>query len=357
MPPLSAIERAKLPDGAFAYIDSKGVRRLPIHDASHVRNALARFSQVRFESDADRAAARDRLLKAAKRFGIVPLGFMSRQLDSDRKRVLAAGAVVELSTIRSSGDLQAALRRSLRDRGIVVERVPSGAKPPDIGPGRMIVTSSTATLIVQHQTPLLDDPEVEQMISAAVRFVIEREHLDAQDSSRSRPTQLPTGVVTHLLTDIEASTTLLVQLGERYGTVLTATRRIVGREVAAAGGILIEARADETVSVFTDPESAVRAALAFQKAITDRRWPEGTEVRIRVGIHTGPISVVDGSYVGLSVHQAARVTAMAGGGEILVSRTSLEAIPLAAGFSFTSIGSHSLAGVPEPMELFAAVFD
>ncbi len=85
MPPLRAKERAQLPDSAFAYIDSDGKRRLPIHDASHVRNALARFSQVAFEDDAARDRARSRLLRAAKKHGIMPIGFISAQLQPQRK--------------------------------------------------------------------------------------------------------------------------------------------------------------------------------------------------------------------------------------------------------------------------------
>ena len=84
MPPLTAKERAQLPDRAFAYIDSTGRRRLPIHDAAHVRNALARFSQVAFEDDAARDRARNRLLRAAKKHGIMPLGFVSSQLQPER---------------------------------------------------------------------------------------------------------------------------------------------------------------------------------------------------------------------------------------------------------------------------------
>jgi class 3 adenylate cyclase len=77
---LKASERARLPDSAFAYIDERGLRRLPIHDEAHVRNALARFEQVSFENDAARERARKRLLNAAKRFGIVPVGFITSQL-------------------------------------------------------------------------------------------------------------------------------------------------------------------------------------------------------------------------------------------------------------------------------------
>jgi class 3 adenylate cyclase len=85
MATLSTKERARLPDRAFAYIDSTGKRRLPIHDAAHVRNALARFGQVVFEDDAARDRARIRLLNAAKKHGIMPIGFINAQLQPERK--------------------------------------------------------------------------------------------------------------------------------------------------------------------------------------------------------------------------------------------------------------------------------
>jgi class 3 adenylate cyclase len=85
VPPLSAKQRAQLPNSAFAYIDSKGRRRLPIHDAAHVRNALARFGQVVFEDEEARDRARSRLLRAAKKHGIMPIGFISAQLQPERK--------------------------------------------------------------------------------------------------------------------------------------------------------------------------------------------------------------------------------------------------------------------------------
>jgi len=96
VPPLSAKERAQLPNSAFAYIDSRGRRRLPIHDASHLRNALARFSQVAFEDEDARDRARSRLLRAAKKHGIMPIGFISAQLQPQRK--LPKGHVTFLLT-------------------------------------------------------------------------------------------------------------------------------------------------------------------------------------------------------------------------------------------------------------------
>jgi class 3 adenylate cyclase len=96
VPPLTAKERAQLPDSAFAYIDSQGKRRLPINDASHVRNALARFGQVAFEDDDARDRARSRLLRAAQKHGIMPIGFISSQLQPQRK--LPRGNVTFLLT-------------------------------------------------------------------------------------------------------------------------------------------------------------------------------------------------------------------------------------------------------------------
>jgi class 3 adenylate cyclase len=85
MPELNASKRAQLPDSAFAYVDSRGQRRLPINDEGHVRNALSRFNQVKFESEEARERARRRLLNAAKKYKIVPVGFMTGQLQSERE--------------------------------------------------------------------------------------------------------------------------------------------------------------------------------------------------------------------------------------------------------------------------------
>src|ERR1700726_2256680 len=85
MSQLTTKTRAQLRNAAFAYVDSAGRRRLPIHDEAHVRNALARFNQVRFEDDRARERARTRLLKAAKKYGIVPVGFITGQLESERQ--------------------------------------------------------------------------------------------------------------------------------------------------------------------------------------------------------------------------------------------------------------------------------
>lgn len=91
---LDTRQRARLPDSAFAYIDEKGRRLLPIHDEAHVRNALARFSRMTFDDESARDTARMRLIRAARRQGIVPLGFVASQLEPHRK--LPTGSVTFL---------------------------------------------------------------------------------------------------------------------------------------------------------------------------------------------------------------------------------------------------------------------
>ena len=122
MPPLRAKERAQLPDAAFAYIDSSGKRRLPINDAAHVRNALARFGQVAFEDESARDRARNRLLRAAKKHGIMPIGFISAQLQPQRR--LPTGQLTFLLTdiegstelLRRLGDQYSPLLADIRRR-------------------------------------------------------------------------------------------------------------------------------------------------------------------------------------------------------------------------------------------------
>jgi class 3 adenylate cyclase len=109
---LRSQDRDRLPDRAFAYLDSKGRRRLPINDAAHVRNALARFNQVIFEDEAARDRARTRLLNAARRHGIVPVGFIAGQLRLSRRAPLPTG---QLTLLFADIEGSSALLHALED--------------------------------------------------------------------------------------------------------------------------------------------------------------------------------------------------------------------------------------------------
>src|ERR687892_953768 len=118
MAKLDSSKRARLPNSAFAYVDSRGTRRLPIHDEPHVRNALSRFNQVKFEDDATRERARKRLLTAAKKFGIVPIGFITGQIEEERTHAAAGRLVIELGKAGAPGAPEEPLRKQLRDPAI-----------------------------------------------------------------------------------------------------------------------------------------------------------------------------------------------------------------------------------------------
>jgi class 3 adenylate cyclase len=242
MAKLDAGKRRKLRDSAFAYIDPQGRRRLPINDESHVRNALARFNQVVFEDEAARNRARTRLLTAAKRYGIVPVGFVTGQLRTHGQR------------------------------------------------------------------------------------------------------ELPSGALTFLMSDLERSTELLLQLEDRFPRLLVDTRRIARTATRRSGGWEVDARADEYFAVFREAAAAIEAALTIQRQLRDHPWPERVEVRARMGIHGGRPTLAEGGYVGVAVHTVARISELAHGGQTLISRAALPA-ELPAGITLLELGEHHLRGL------------
>ncbi len=363
---LSASERAKLPDSAFAYVDSRGQRRLPVHDEAHVKNALARFGQVRFESEEARASARRKLLRAAKRHGIVPVGFIDGELRSARQRSTAGRLVIELGRIDTSAALEAELRRTLGDPDLALLRwskaegayvgcddepasLPAESSPRQVtflqGRGRPLVA-------IVHDRSVLHSPEITEAVMAAVHLVAGRELLEEIDELGVATEKLPDGEVTFLLTDIEGSTQLLRALGDRYAEVLTEVRRIIREAVLRSAGRQVEARADEFVAVFESPSAAVDAAVTMQRGMEETAWPDGHRVRVRAGLHTGHIVLTESGYVGVTVHTAARVMSAAHGGQVLVSGETRAAVGDGDAVTFGSLGRYRLRGLADPHELF-----
>ncbi len=366
---LNARRRARLPDRAFAYVDSRGRRRLPIHDKAHVRNALARFSQVVFESDAARERARKRLLNAAKRYRIVPVGFITGQLQSERRHATAGRLVIELGESPAPGELEQRLRTVLRDPTLAVLHwsdasgayldgagapVPLPAEGDPRGVTYLERQGRPMTALV-HGPAVLADPDLAATVLAAVRFVVERERLHGQIQATSTDAAaLPTGFVTLLMTDIESSTALLRRLGDRYGALLSEVRTIVRTAVLRASGREIDARADEFFAVFERPAPAIEAAVAVQRTLGTRAWPDDQDVRVRVGIHSGRPTLTDTGYIGLAVHTTARLCSAAHGGQIIVSTATRAAVGTSApaGIRFRSLGRHRLPGLPDAEMLF-----
>jgi class 3 adenylate cyclase/streptogramin lyase len=133
---------------------------------------------------------------------------------------------------------------------------------------------------------------------------------------------LPSGAVTFLFTDIEGSTRLVKQLRDRYGGVLAEHQRILRHAFAQHGGHELDTQGDAFFVAFASARDAVLAAVEAQRGISSYSWPEDTAVRVRMGIHTGQASPVDGRYTGVAIHRAARICAVGYGGQVLVSQAT-----------------------------------
>ena len=168
--------------------------------------------------------------------------------------------------------------------------------------------------------------------------------------------ELPSGIVTFLITDIEGSTSLARGLGEAYAGLLEEHRRLIREAVGAADGHEIDCRADEYFAVFAETPAAVGAAVAAQRALAGHTWPQDALPRVRMGIHAGQAELGDGSYVGLEVHRAARVSAAAAGGQILVSSSARSRVP-AGQFEFADLGEQRLPGFAERERIFQVLHD
>jgi class 3 adenylate cyclase len=166
---------------------------------------------------------------------------------------------------------------------------------------------------------------------------------------------LPAGTVTFLFSDIEGSTRLLQQLGDDYARVESAHRRIMRESCTGAGGHEIDRQGDAFFFSFPRARDAVAGAVAAQRALATTDWPDGIEVKVRMGVHTGEPSVGDEGYLGLDVVRAARIGAAAHGGQILVSETTKALLGSAA--ELKQVGEHTLKDMDHPERLYQVVAD
>jgi predicted ATPase/class 3 adenylate cyclase len=162
----------------------------------------------------------------------------------------------------------------------------------------------------------------------------------------------PTGTVTFLFSDIEGSTRLVQALGERYGEVLAEHCRIMRQAIGEAGGIEVGTEGDSFFAVFTSAPAAVAATAAAQRGLTAQAWPDGAEVRVRMGLHTGEGMLGGDNYMGLDVHRAARIAAAGHGGQVVISEATRSLVDRLPGANFRDLGAHRLKDLANPEHLF-----
>jgi class 3 adenylate cyclase len=170
---------------------------------------------------------------------------------------------------------------------------------------------------------------------------------------------LPSGTVTFVFTDIEGSTALLKQLGDRYEDVLTEHRRIVRDTFARTNGIEIDTQGDAFFFAFARARDAVEAAVEAQREHAATIWPDGASVRVRMGLHTGEPALGSEGYLGLDVVRAARICTAAKGGDVLLSETTrlLVGASLPDGVTVSLLGQRHLKDFDQPEEVYELAID
>ena len=166
---------------------------------------------------------------------------------------------------------------------------------------------------------------------------------------------LPGGTLVFLFSDIEGSTRLEEAIGmASYAAVRERHRALLRTAFSAHGGIEQGTEGDSFFVVFTTAAEALAAAADAQRAVSGEAWPGDATVRVRMGLNAGEAATAGGSLVGLAINRAARIAAVAHGGQVLVSEAvrGLASGSLGDDLRLTDLGTHRLRDLREPEHLY-----
>jgi class 3 adenylate cyclase len=159
--------------------------------------------------------------------------------------------------------------------------------------------------------------------------------------------------LTFLFTDVEGSTRLLRDLHSSYGLLIRIHRRILQTCCTERTGREMGNEGDAEFFVFRSADDAVAAAVTAQQKLEAYAWPDGIRLRVRMGLHCGSATVSGGEYVGLAVHEVARICAAAHGGQVICSSAVADAVePAGAGLRFSDLGAYRLRDIPDAWTLY-----
>jgi predicted ATPase/class 3 adenylate cyclase len=168
--------------------------------------------------------------------------------------------------------------------------------------------------------------------------------------------ELPTGTITFLLTDIEGSTALWERLPHDMGAVIARHDALLTGAIERHGGRVVRSRGegDSFFAVFPRATDAVAAACALQLALAAERWPLPAPLRVRAGLNTGEAELREGDYYGSAINRCARLRALAYGGQTLLSQATCQLVgdTLPAGMSLRDLGTHRLKDLQRPEQVY-----
>jgi len=156
--------------------------------------------------------------------------------------------------------------------------------------------------------------------------------------------------VTFLFTDIEGSTRLWQQGEKQMRAALSRHDELLRSAVAEHGGTVFSSMGDGIAAAFSAASAAVRAALSAQQLIEGESWPTATPLRVRMGLHTGEAEARDNDYFGTAVNRAARLMAVAHGGQVVCSAATAGVVD--AEVELVDLGEHRLRDLDQPVQVF-----
>ena len=167
-------------------------------------------------------------------------------------------------------------------------------------------------------------------------------------------TELPSGTVTFLFTDLEGSTRLWQEHPDAMRPALARHDTIIRDAIEAHGGHFVKTTGDGAHAAFATASDAIEAAIDAQGALASETWALPDPLRVRIGIHSGPAELRDGDYYGTTVNRAARIMSVAYGGQVVVSLATQE-LARDAGVEVVDLGEHRLKDLGQPERIFQVV--
>jgi predicted ATPase/class 3 adenylate cyclase/DNA-binding CsgD family transcriptional regulator len=246
---------------------------------------------------------------------------------------------------------------------LLVPPPPLHAKVPAISPALEEVVLKALAKEAERRFPTVQafaqalEEAYQEAMQGSTPIVRDSEQTQAAEQDLRSMPDLPTGTVTLLFSDIEGSTPLLERLGERYAGVLAEYRQVLRRVFQEWNGYEVDMQGDAFFTAFARASDAVSAAADAQRALAAHNWPDGAQLRVRMGMHTGEPSRTSEGYVGLDVNRAARIMSAAHGGQVLLSQATATLVEqdLPDEVSLRDLGEHRLKDLGRPRRLYQLV--
>ena len=169
----------------------------------------------------------------------------------------------------------------------------------------------------------------------------------------------PSGTVTLLFTDVEGSTRLWDAERDAMAVALRRHDEIMRGAIEQAGGYVFKTVGDSFCAAFSAARAGLEAALAAQRKLAEQSWPTSRPIVVRMGLHAGVCEERDGDYFGPAVNRAARLLAVASGGEVLVSGVAAELLSdeLPEGVGLRELGTRQLKDLSRPERIYQVEAD